>query len=56
VFKHKDEKWMQNIATENNLSETAFVEKIENNNNDDAHNNDNNNEDLFLLRWLLFMF
>ena len=25
VFKHTDDKWMQNLALENNLAETAFL-------------------------------
>jgi PhzF family phenazine biosynthesis protein len=25
VFEHRDEEWMQSVAAENNLSETAFV-------------------------------
>jgi PhzF family phenazine biosynthesis protein len=25
VFEHRDDKWMQSVATENNLAETAFI-------------------------------
>ena len=28
VFEHKDKEWMQKLANENNLAETAFVNYI----------------------------
>lgn len=28
VFCHRDDKWMQNVATENNLAETSFLQKL----------------------------
>ncbi len=30
VFEHKSVEWMQNLAMENNLAETAFLSKIPN--------------------------
>jgi predicted PhzF superfamily epimerase YddE/YHI9 len=32
VFSQRDTTWMQNVAMENNLAETAFVEKVSDNN------------------------
>lgn len=31
VLVHRDEEWMQNVAMENNLSETAFLHRVEEN-------------------------
>ncbi|RYH24692.1 PhzF family phenazine biosynthesis protein [archaeon] len=28
VFTHRDDQWMQNVATENNLAETSFLQRI----------------------------
>jgi PhzF family phenazine biosynthesis protein len=28
VFEHRDEEWMQNVATENNYAETSFLEAV----------------------------
>lgn len=28
IFEHRDEQWMQNVATENNLAETSFLQVI----------------------------
>lgn len=28
VFEHKEEEWMQGLANENNLAETAFLSKM----------------------------
>lgn len=32
VFSHGDVEWMQNVAMENNLAETSFLEKIDESN------------------------
>ena len=39
VFEHREESWMQNIAKENNLAETAFLELID------------ESETKYLIRW-----
>ena len=28
IFEHRDEDWMQNVAMENNLAETAFLSQL----------------------------
>ena len=43
VFEHRSEYWMQCLGNENNLAETAFLEKIP------------GNEPSFLLRWFVII-
>ena len=28
IFQHRDPEWMQNVATENNLAETSFLQAV----------------------------